>query len=43
MKQTPREPDHNPSEPRNLSGVQFRYVYPGAASATSKDSYNGGS
>jgi predicted GNAT family acetyltransferase len=30
MKQTPREPDHDPSEPRNLSGVQFQYTYPGA-------------
>jgi hypothetical protein len=30
MKQTPREPDHDPSEPRNLSGVQFKYIHPGA-------------
>ena len=30
MKQTPREPDHDPKEPRNLSGVQFRFIHAGA-------------
>ena len=29
-KQTPREPDHDPKEPRNLSGVQFQYTHPGS-------------
>ena len=30
MKQTPRDQWHDPSEPRNLSGVQFQYTHPGA-------------
>ena len=30
MKQTPREPDHDPKEPRNLSGVQFQFIHAGA-------------
>jgi hypothetical protein len=30
MKQTPREPDHDPKEPRNLSSVQFHYTHPGS-------------
>lgn len=30
MKQTPKDEWHDPQEPRNLSGVQFRYIHPGA-------------
>lgn len=30
MKQTPRDEWHDPQEPRNLSGVQFQYIHPGA-------------
>jgi len=33
LKQTPREPGHDPSLPRNLSGVQFRYFAPQKGSA----------
>lgn len=30
MKQTPKDEWHDPQEPRNLSGVQFKYTHPGA-------------
>jgi len=30
LKQTPKDEWHDPQEPRNLSGVQFKYSYPGS-------------
>ena len=30
MKQTPKDQWHDPQEPRNLSGVQFKYTHAGA-------------